>query len=130
MCLNHRGAVWVNMGTFFVEVEIGDPEGAEFVMVSALVDTGSTHTSLPESLLSQLGVRPRAERVLWLANGERERRQVGQTMMRWEDEEFMVPVIFGSDDAPALLGATSLQAFALVVDSEKERLIRAEAQPW
>lgn len=118
------------MGTFFVEVEIGDPEGAEYVGINALVDTGSTHTSLPEILLRQLGVRPRAERVLRLPNGERERRQVGQTMMRWDEEEFMVPVIFGSDDAPALLGATSLQALALVVDSEKERLIRAETQPW
>ena len=118
------------MGTFFVDVEIGDPEGAEFVVVNALVDTGSTHTSLPESLLRQLGVQPRAERLLRLANGERERRPVGQTMMRWDDEEFTVPVIFGSDDAPALLGATSLQAFALVVDSEKEQLVRAEAQPW
>ena len=118
------------MGTFFVDVEIGDPEGAEFVVVNALVDTGSMHTSLPESLLRQLGVQPRAERLVWLANGERERRQLGQTTMRWEDEEFMVPVIFGSDNAPALLGATSLEAFALVVDSDRERLIRAEAQPW
>lgn len=118
------------MGTFFVDVEIGDPQGAEYIAVNALVDTGSTHTSLPEGLLRQLGVHPRAERLLWLANGERERRPVGQTMMRWEDEEFMVPVIFGSDGAPALLGATSLQAFALVVDSEMERLVRAEAQPW
>ena len=118
------------MGTFFVDVEIGDPEGAEFVVVNALVDTGSTHTSLPESLLRQLGVQPRAERLVWLANGERERRQLGQTTMRWDGEEFMVPVIFGSDNAPALLGATSLEAFALVVDSDRERLIRAEAQPW
>ncbi len=118
------------MGTFFVDVEIGDPQGAEYIVVNALVDTSSTHTSLPEGLLRQLGVQPRAERLLWLANGERERRPVGQTMMRWEEEEFMVPVIFGSDGAPALLGATSLQAFALVVDSEMERLVRAEAQPW
>ena len=118
------------MGTFFVDVEIGDPQGAEYIVVNALVDTGSTHTSMPEGLLRQLGVQPRAERLLWLANGERERRPVGQTMMRWEEEEFMVPVIFGSEGAPALLGATSLQAFALVVDSEKERLVRAEAQPW
>ena len=118
------------MGTFFVDVEIGDPEGVEFVVVNALVDTGSTHTSLPESLLHQLGVRPRAERVLWLANGERERRQLGATVMRWYGEEFVVPVFFGSDDAQALLGTTSLEAFALVVDPDREQLVRAEAQPW
>ena len=118
------------MGTFSVEVEIGDPEGREFLVVNALVDTGSTHTSLPDALLRQLGVQPRAERLLRLANGERERRQVGQTMMRWDGEEFMVPVIFGSDNSPALLGATSLQAFALLVDSDGERLVRADAQPW
>ena len=118
------------MGTFYVDVEMGDPEGREFLVVNALVDTGSTHTSLPEGLLRQLGVQPRAERLLWLANGERERRPLGQTMMRWDGEEFMVPVIFGSDNGPALLGATSLQAFALMVDSDRERLIRAEVQPW
>ena len=57
------------MGTFSVDVEIGDPQGREFVVVNALVDTGATYTALPESLLNRLGVRPRADRRFRLADG-------------------------------------------------------------
>ena len=118
------------MGTFSVDVEIGDPDGVEFVVVNAMVDTGASYTSLPESLLRQLGVRPRVERLLRLADGRVMRRPLGAAMMRLVGEEWSVPVIFASEDARPLLGATSLQAFGLVVDTDEERLIPADALPW
>ena len=118
------------MGTFYVDVEIGDPDGREFVVVNALVDTGAAHTSLPEVLLRQLGVQPRVERLLRLADGRVMRRPLGATMLRLAGEEWSVPVIFASEDAQPLLGATSLQAFGLVVDTDGERLIPADALPW
>ena len=118
------------MGTFYVDVEIGDPEGREFVVVNALVDTGASHTSLPGRLLRSLGVAPRAQRRMRLADGRRVQLSLGATMMRWDGEEFPVPVLFASDEATPLLGATSLQAFGLVVDAAGERLVPAEYLHW
>ena len=46
------------MGTFFVEIEIGGPEGKRRIPVEALVDTGASTCSLPSSLLANLGVSP------------------------------------------------------------------------
>ena len=46
------------MGTFNVEIEIGDAEGRRSDRVEALVDTGSTYLSLPRPLLEALGVVP------------------------------------------------------------------------
>ena len=83
------------MGTFSVDVEIGDPEGREFVVVNALVDTGATYTALPESLLQGLGVLPRASRRFRLADGRVMRLQpLGATIMRLAAEEMPVPVDF------------------------------------
>lgn len=115
------------MGTFSVDVEIGDPEGREFVVVNALVDTGATYTALPESLLNRLGVRPKVNRRFRLADGRVARLPLGETIVRLSDEEWSVPVIFAPEDASPLLGATALEAFSLVVDPNEGRLVPADA---
>ena len=48
------------MGTFSVQLEVGNPSHEEFVAVEALVDTGAIYTMLPEDLLDRLSV-PRLE---------------------------------------------------------------------
>ena len=115
------------MGTFSVEVEIGDPEGREFVSVNAVVDTGATYTALPESLLHRLGVLPRADRRFRLADGRVARLPLGVAVMRFMGEEWPVYVIFAPDESSPLLGATALEAFSLVVDPNEGRLVPADA---
>ena len=44
------------MGTFNVDVEIANYTGGEFQSINALVDTGSTHATVPASLLQRLGL--------------------------------------------------------------------------
>ncbi len=44
------------MGIFYVDAEIGDPQGLRYETVNVLVDCGATHTTLPASLLNRLGV--------------------------------------------------------------------------
>ena len=56
------------MSIFSVDIEIGDPAGLEFVTVNAVVDTAASYTTLPESLLHRLGIRPRARRRFVLAD--------------------------------------------------------------
>ena len=57
------------MGTFSVEIEIGDPPGERFEELSALVDTGSTYTVVPRQLLEHLGVLPYRTVPFRLADG-------------------------------------------------------------
>ena len=117
----------VLLGTFSVDVEIGDPDGRDFVVVNALVDTGASYTALPESLLHRLGVKPRVNRRFRLADGRAVRLPLGATVMRFMGEEWPVPVIFAPDDTNPLLGATALEVFSLVVDPNEGRLVPSDA---
>ena len=48
------------MGQVFVNIEVGYPDGGDMIGVpEVLVDTGATHTVLPESVLYQLHVEPK-----------------------------------------------------------------------
>ena len=115
------------MGTFSVDVEIGDPEGREFVVVNAQVDTGATYSAAPASLLSRLGVEPRDDRRFNLADGRFTWLPVGETTMRLVGKEWTVPVIFSPEDTRPLLGATALEIFSLVVDPNERRLVSSDA---
>jgi len=42
------------MGTFTVPLQVGDLAGQQFIDVEALVDTGATYTSIPESTFPSL----------------------------------------------------------------------------
>ena len=59
------------MGTFTVEIEVGDQTGDRFEPVEALVDTGATYTLIPASLLDSLGIVPAAQMNFILADGQR-----------------------------------------------------------
>ena len=115
------------MSVFSVDIDIGDPAGREFVTVNAVVDTAASYTTLPESLLHRLGIRPRARRRFVLADSRVVHYPLGQTTVRLEGAEFTVPVVFAPDSDPdsdrALIGATTLEIFGLGVDLRGERLI-------
>ena len=115
------------MGTFSVEVEIGDPDGREFVTVNALVDTGASYTAVPASLLRRLGVRPRDTRRFHLADGRVARLPLGANTMRLDGEEWTVPVIFAPENTRPLLGATALEIFSLIVAPNEGRLVSTDA---
>ena len=114
------------MGTFNVTVEIGNSNGQVYESIEALVDTGASYTVVPTSTLRRLGVQPRYRRTFKLADGSRQEYGMGETRMRLEGEEHVVPVVFGGDNASALLGAVSLEIFGLGVDMMEERLIHVD----
>ncbi len=51
------------MVTFTVPLEVADPQGRRYETVAAIVDSGATYTVLPGSILEQLGVPPRHEKI-------------------------------------------------------------------
>ena len=115
------------MGTFSESIEIGDPSGSRYETVKALVDTGASVTTLPGSLLEELGVEPHTEFTFVLADGREIQRPVGRTWIRIGDRTEITLVVFADDNVEPLLGAYSLQGLMLGVDSPNERLIPVNA---
>ena len=111
------------MGIFYVNVEIGDPQGERYETVRALVDTGSAYTILQSSLLESLGVEPRDTRNFQVADGRIITRGFGQTWVRLDGREIISPVVFWDEGTTPLLGAVTLEIFGLGIDTVNRRLI-------
>ncbi len=120
------------MGTFEVKIRIapyssGNGKVAKKLETMAMVDTGATYSVIPRGLLKQLGVPSVRKVTVQLANGRRARWAEGVVTMKIQKREVDTPVLFGPDDAPALLGAMTLEGAGFGVDPVKKKLIPLEA---
>ena len=116
------------MGTFNVELEIGDPDGRRFERVEALVDSRATYAFLPSSLLNDLGVKPHRAVNFERADGSLIERGFAQTWARLNGEDGIIPVIFAEDGAIPVLGSISLTTLGLEADEANERLVEVRAR--
>ncbi len=108
---------------FAVPAAIGNPQTDQWEEVEALVDTGSTFTTLPRTLLERLGIDPGRREPFELADGSVVESEVGEARVRVEGKEVTTPVIFGEPAESVLLGAVTLEACLLAVDPVHERLV-------
>ena len=111
------------MGTFRIEMGIGDPQGQRYEYVDALVDSGSTYNILPASMLRRLGIEVQGTGTFKIADGRRIEREMGETRVRLNGEDYTAPVIFGDEGVQPLLGAVTLEIFRLAIDPVEMRLI-------
>ena len=111
------------MGTFHYNIEIGDPQGQRFESVDALMDTGSTYTVTPASLLERLGVTRYERRRFRLATDTMVERDIGYTIVRLNGRSLPTVVVFGDEGATPLPGAVTLEEFGLAVDPVRRRLV-------
>lgn len=114
------------MGTFSVRIAIGDQERQRWTTLDALVDTGASITSVPASVLRELGVEPITRKRFRFAQGETRSMDVGQTWIRVEGEEVVTLVLFNREGTPPLLGALALEALFVAVDPVAQKLVPAE----
>ena len=98
-------------------------DGERFREIEATVDTGAAYTTLPASLLNEIGVEPRGKRRFLLADGRRIEMDYGEARASVNGEDVTTLVVFGEDEAPALLGAYTLEGLALAVDPVEQRLV-------
>ncbi len=110
------------MGTFSVQLTVGNPSFAARETVDALVDTGATFSVMPSSLLRRLGIEPTRTRRLRLANGQVEERQTGMAFFEVDGIDGEAMVVFGPENL-YLLGATTLEVLLLVVDPINKQLV-------
>ena len=114
------------MGTFRADIEIGSPDGSRFETFRALVNTRARLTTLPGSVLQELGVVADRQLPFILADGRRIHRDVGRTWLRIDGQAEITLVVFGDEGIEPLLGAYSLQGLMLAVDTPNERLVSTD----
>ena len=97
---------------------------AEGLVVKFLVDSGATYTVLPDDVWRKLGLKPKWEVELNLADGTAIRRQVSECRIETAGKDGHTPVILGEPGDRALLGVVTLEVLGLVFHP-----LRRELQP-
>lgn len=108
------------MGTVQVRLEVAGPPRDRFEQVDALVNTGSTYTVLPRTMLRELGVSVERRARFVLADGSEVERDLGRAWDRPDEHEEYTLVFFGDH---ALLGAATLEEFLLAPDPASATLV-------
>ena len=108
---------------FLTSIALGDEQGANWRTLDALVNTGASTTSVPASLLRELGVRPVATERFRFAQGEVRELPVGYTWIRFAGKELMTQVVFNAEGTSPLLGAMALEAAYMGVGPVGQKLI-------
>lgn len=115
------------MGFVYANIQVGHPDGGDMIDIpNVLVDTGSAHTVLPASLLSELHVVPKeVVRVAFPGQHEADEWGVGQANIRiaGHPQTWACPVYFCPEEE-YLVGATTLETFGLMVDPVETGLMR------
>ena len=111
------------MGTFNWPLRISTIDGRRCRDIKVKAGTGAAYTTLPGDLLRELGVAPMGRRRFPLADGRRIEMDFGEVRATVDGESVTTLVVFGEDDAPAVLGAYTLLGLALAVDPEGRRLV-------
>ena len=110
------------MGTFTVNVWVGNLFSDAGAAVDALVDTGATNSMLPAGLLRDLGIEPVESRFARVADGRRIELQTAWARFAAAGRNAVARVAFGPE-GEYLIGATTLEDLGVVVDPVDGRLI-------
>ena len=114
-------------GTFSYPLEVISADGTRFEVVDALVDTGSTFTCLPASLLHELRIVPCRRIQSELPDGSIVDDEVGEVYVRLAGIERPTIVTFAEENSPPVIGKYTLEGALLVVDPVRQRLAPTHA---
>ncbi|MDZ4277926.1 MAG: 4a-hydroxytetrahydrobiopterin dehydratase [Dehalococcoidia bacterium] len=111
------------MGIFRQQIEVAAEAAGPFVVVEPVVDTGAFYSWLPRPVLQQLGVQATDRQRFTLADGSEIERETGEAVFRINGHTRHSVCIFGDEGTEPLLGAFTLEAFALAADPLNQRLV-------
>ena len=114
------------VGSFTVKFEIASADRSEFREVEALVDTGSTFSRMPASLLEQLGHVKAGREPFRLGDGRIVEYDLAEVPFRITDRVRTTTCMWDEAEAQPLLGAVTLEQFLLAADPVEQRLVRVE----
>jgi predicted aspartyl protease len=115
------------MAPFTQSVTIHDEAGEAIGEVELWVDSSSTYTWLPATVLGQLGLQPTEARDFIFADGSQRTRPVAQVRISLGGPPFYTYCTFASEEEPVLLGGLALEEAGLAVDPINERLVPTAA---
>ena len=111
------------MGLTHVKVRVGNPaNGRSAEEVNCLVDSGAVYSLIPGGILRKLHIKPHSTREFVLADGQVIRRRLATATFEYESRRGDSMVIVGEPGDDALLGATTLEGFGLVLDPFRREL--------
>ena len=115
------------MGIVHVSVGLARPFDAEPAeMVRVMVDTGATISVFPSPMLERLGIQ-RVGQQRFRGFGGAVVRSVGGVAMTYGNVTGVVPVAFGDENDPAIMGVTALETLGFQVDPVRGELHRVDA---
>ena len=113
------------MGVFYSELTVRNEDGDRSLELEAMVDTGASFTIIPSILLQSIGIRPHRQVSMKPADGSPVEYPLGRAWITLNGETEIALVAFGDDNAQPLLGAHTLETFALTADPYNGRLVPA-----
>jgi len=116
------------MGTFKTKAKVWNPfDRLKEAEVELIVDSGSTYTVLPKSLLEDIKVKPIRMIRLRLADSTVVEKALGEVGIAINEYvASATPVVFGDEDV-YLLGAVAMEQLSLAPDPVKRILVPVEA---
>ena len=112
------------MAITFLKVKVINPEHPKKMKeCEFLVDSGTVYSVVPKNVLKNLGIKSTSSEEFILADGEIIKRPIGNAYFEYQGKVRAAPVVFG-DKGIFLLGATTIEAFGLILDP-----IRRELRP-
>jgi predicted aspartyl protease len=112
------------MSTFSVQAFVANPTRPDRRLgVELVVDTGATYTLLPDEIVRHLELVTPWQRTATLANGEDMTFPMGHVLMLLGSEEMPTIFLAGPLGCQGLIGAVTLEEFALAADPVHQRLV-------
>ena len=116
----------IEMGITSVNLKIRNPQNPSKAFEGDfLVDSGASHTVVPERILLKLGIKPEDEEKFSLADGKIIKRKIGNALYEYQGIKRAAPVIFGKRGDSQLLGVLTLEALGLSFNPLKRKLYKA-----
>ena len=110
------------MSSFSINVLVGRPIGGELIEISAIVDSAATDSVMPKSLMAKIGIEATGMVAVQGVGGTLTM-DYGLARFGIFGEERNCPVLLGLDNL-AIVGASFLDSFNLLVDGRNQRLLR------
>lgn len=111
--------------SFSYPIELSAGEGGRFESLRALVDTASSYSVVPATILSSLGVEPQWTGLFTSADGSQQEMPWAEVRIRVDGRERTTICVFGSPESVPTLSSYALAGLAMEVDLASRRLIVA-----
>ncbi len=106
----------------YIKIRVYNFDLSKWVDVEVLVNSGPLFTSIPSSILEELGLKPITKRKLRVFSGEILERDIGEAVIEYEDRRAIVPVVFGTREDTPVLGVITLEALGYQLDPITKKL--------